>query len=373
MPLQIVRNDITKMQVDAIVNAANRSLLGGGGVDGAIHSAAGPELLEECRRLDGCETGQAKVTKGYRLPAKYVIHTVGPIWHGGYQGEPELLAACYRNSLLAAKELGCESIAFPLISTGAYGYPKQLALPIATREITEFLMENEMQVYLVVFGAGTLAVSLMLFQDVQQYIDQNYVDAHNDRRREYQREALWHSNEKEALEFDQSLSESNFPYIPDGAPMPIGEPAPKASRRKQKPWEDWFRESKPSVAEPDWEDLFRQTDEGFSQMLLRKIDEKGMTDAQCYKKANVDRKLFSKIKNTPGYRPGKPTILAFVIALELDLDEAKEMLEKAGFALTHSSKMDIVVEYFIRNRRYNVLEINEVLFQFDLPLLGSVA
>ena len=373
MPLQIVRNDITKMHVDAIVNAANRSLLGGGGVDGAIHRAAGPELLEECRTLGGCETGQAKVTKGYRLPAKYVIHTVGPIWHGGTNGEPELLAACYRNSLLAAKELGCESIAFPMISTGVYGYPKELAFPIATKEITEFLMENEMQVYLVVFGAGALAVSLKLFHDVKQYIDQNYVDAHNDRRREYQREALWHSNEKEALEFDQSLSESNFPYIPDGAPMPIGEPAPKASRRKQKPWEDWFRKPKPSTAEPDWEDLLRQTDEGFSQMLLRKIDEKGMTDAQCYKKANVDRKLFSKIKNTPGYRPGKPTVFAFVIALELDLDEAKEMLEKAGFALTHSSKMDIVVEYFIRNRRYNVLEINEVLFQFDLPLLGSVA
>ena len=166
----------------------------------------------------------------------------------------------------------------------------------------------------------------------------------------------------------------NLAHLTEATPIPpVGAPSPQAIRRKQKPWEDWFRKPKPSTAEPDWEDLLRQTDEGFSQMLLRKIDEKGMTDAQCYKKANVDRKLFSKIKNTPGYRPGKPTVFAFVIALELDLDEAKEMLEKAGFALTHSSKMDIVVEYFIRNRRYNVLEINEVLFQFDLPLLGSVA
>lgn len=374
MPLQIVRNDITKMHVDAIVNAANHSLLGGGGVDGAIHSAAGPELLEACLKLNGCETGQAKATKGYRLPAKYVIHTVGPIWHGGYQGEPELLAACYRNSLRLARKLRCKSIAFPLISAGAYGYPKELALPIATREITEFLMKNEMQVYLVVFGASALAVSMMLFQDVQQYIDQNYVDAHNDRRREWQREALWHSNEKEALEFDQKLNESNLAHLTEAAPIPpVGAPSPQAIRRKQKPWEDWFRKPKPPIAQPDWEDMLRQTDEGFSQMLLRKIDEKGMTDAQCYKKANVDRKLFSKIKNTPGYHPGKPTVFAFVIALELDMDEAKEMLEKAGFAFSHSSKMDIVVEYFIRNRMYNVLEINEVLFQFDLPLLGSVA
>ena len=369
MPLQIVRNDITKMHVDAIVNAANRSLLGGGGVDGAIHRAAGPELLEECRTLGGCETGQAKATKGYHLPARYVIHTVGPIWHGGTQGEPELLAACYRNSLLIARDLGCESIAFPLISTGVYGYPKELALPIATREITDFLMENEMQVYLVVFGAGALAVSMKLFQDVRQYIDQNYVDAHTDRRRESQREALWHSNETEALEYDRTLNESNHAHLTEAAPMPADASSPKAEQSRI----NWSR--KPSLLDalPDWEDMLRQTDEGFSQMLLRKIDENGMTDAQCYKKANVDRKLFNKIKNTPGYRPGKTTVFAFIIALELDLDEAKEMLEKAGFALSHSSKMDIVVEYFIKNKLYNVLEINEVLFQFDLPLLGSAA
>ena len=365
MPLQIVRNDITKMRVDAIVNAANRSLLGGGGVDGAIHRAAGPELLEECRKLGGCETGQAKATKGYRLPAKYVIHTVGPIWHGGEHGEPELLAASYRNSLNLARKLRCESVAFPLISTGAYGYPKQLALPIATQAITEFLMENEMQVYLVVFGAGALAVSMKLFHDVKQYIDQNYVDAHNDRRREYQREALWHSDEEKALEYDQMLGESVFDELFSPAPLADAAPAPESASMPHPLMQ--------AGAQPDWEDLLRQTDEGFSRMLLRKIDEKGMTDAQCYKKANVDRKLFNKIKNNPGYRPGKPTVFAFAVALELDLGETKEMLEKAGFALTHSSKMDIVLEYFIKNGLYNVLEINEVLFQFDLPLLGSVA
>ena len=346
MPFEIVRNDITKMKTDAIVNAANSSLLGGGGVDGAIHRAAGPELLEECRGLGGCKTGEAKITKGYRLYAKYVIHTVGPVWHGGNNREAELLAACYRNSLKLALAYGCETVAFPMISAGAYGYPKDQAMSVAVNAISRFLLENDMRVFLVVFERTELLCGKKLFRDIQEYIDDVYAERHIQKNTESVRKQLWRENADAALKFDRKLSSRREEIVP------LGVPAPKETA-------------------PDWENLLRKTDEGFSQALLRLIDERQMTDAQCYKKANVDRKLFSKIRSNPAYKPSKPTVFAFAVALELSLPETRELLHKAGFALTHSSKSDIIMEYFISRRRYNIYEINEVLFQFDQPLLGS--
>ncbi len=349
MPFEIVRNDITKMKVDAIVNAANTALLGGGGVDGAIHRAAGPALLAECRTLGGCETGQAKITKGYRLPARYVIHTVGPVWHGGNRGEARLLAACYRNALELALAYGCETVAFPLISAGAYGYPKDQAMSVAMDAIGKFLFEHDMTVYLVVFGRTEFLTGKKLFRDVQEYIDDVYAQTHVRKNVEYSRGRLWQDDPDAALRLDRQLgaaySESTFE---DSAPM-----------------------SAPRAAMPDWDRMLKQTDEGFSEALLRLIDEKGMTDAQCYKRANVDRKLFSKIRSNPAYKPSKPTVFAFCIALRLSLPEAKALMNKAGFSLTHSSKFDIILEYFIKARRYDIYEINEVLFQYDMPLLGS--
>ena len=297
MPLHIVRNDITTMKVDAIVNAAKESLLGGGGVDGAIHRAAGPELLAECRTLGGCKTGQAKITKGYRLPAKFVIHTVGPIWRGGSHRERELLVSAYRSSLELALVHQCETVAFPLISSGVYGYPKDQALKVAVDTIGDFLLAHDMTVYLVIFDRTAYTISGKLFADIAAYIDDRYVDAHTDSRETQRRRMAM-------------------------ASMPIEEsecmPAPCA------------------MAPFGLDEALSKLDESFSH-----------------------------------YKPSKPTVMAFAVALELPLEEAREMLGKAGFAFSHASKFDIIVEYFIAHRNYNIFEINEALFAFDQSLLGG--
>ena len=331
MPFEIIRNDITKMKVDVIVNAANKSLLGGGGVDGCIHRAAGPELLAECKLLNGCEIGSAKITKGYQLPCMYVIHAVGPRWIDGNHHEKELLESCYTTSLHLAKDYGCKSIAFPLISSGIYGYPKDQALRIAVEQIRKFLLDNEMMVYLVIFDRKAYEISDKLYSDIATYIDDRYVDEHSD---------------------SPSLQRVRFREFENAC---LKEESVPLSSANQKSITDWL------------EDI----DESFSEMLLRKIDESGMSDAECYKKANIDRKLFSKIRSDKLYKPSKPTVLAFALALELSLDEMQDMLAKAGFALSHSSKFDLIIEYFVKQGNYNVHEINAVLFAFDQSLIGG--
>lgn len=351
MPIRIVRDDITHIKADAIVNAANSSLLGGGGVDGSIHRAAGPDLLAECRGLGGCETGDAKVTRAYRLPCKYIIHTVGPVWRGGSYGERELLVCCYRRSLELALERGCETVAFPLISSGAYGYPKDQALQVAMETIEEFLLGHDLTVYIVVFDKASYQIGGKLFSDIAAYIDQQYVDEHTDSALERsRRRALWN------------------------APMACPPPMYQEGTQTEGLGPEFGKSQSllAGIAAPtSLSDALKQLDEGFSQALLRLIDQKGMTDAQCYKKANIDRKLFSKIRSNPTYRPSKPTALAFAVALELSLDETVELLKKAGFALSRSSKFDIIVEYFISRGCYDVFTINEALFAFDQSLLGG--
>ncbi len=329
MPLQIVRNDITKMTVDAIVNAANESLLGGGGVDGCIHRVAGMELVAECRTLHGCEAGNAKITGGYKLPCKYVIHAVGPRWRDGKHGERELLVSCYRTSLELAKEHGCESIAFPLISSGIFGYPKDQALKVAVDTIGDFLLENDMTVFIVIFDRNAYQISNKLFADITSFIDDRYVD---------------------------ECVDSDF--------LCINRPCTLESQTF------YGAEILTESESLSLDDALSRIDESFSEMLLRKIDESGMTDSECYKKANVDRKLFSKIRKNKLYKPSKTTAVAFGLALKLPMEELTELVNKAGYSMTHASKFDIIVEYFVERGNYNVFEINEALFAFDQTLIG---
>ena len=329
MPLIIVRNDITKMSVDAIVYAAKESLLGADGVDGCIHRAAGPELLQECRTLGGCRTGEAKLTGAYRLPCRYVIHTVGPVWNGGKCGEREQLASCYRSSLALAKEHDCETVAFPLISSGIFGYPKDQALRVAVDTISEFLAENDMTVYIVIFDRAAYQIGNKLFADIAAYIDDHYVDTHTNLRRERARR--------------KDVAESRLLTAYEDAPM----------------------------AASGLDEVLAHLDAGFSETLLKLIDRSGKKDAEVYKKANVDRKLFSKIRNNPDYKPSKPTAVAFAIALELNLDETRDLIARAGYALGPSSKFDVIIEYFITRRDYDIFRINEALFAFDQSLLGA--
>lgn len=341
MTLKIVRNDITKMTVDAIVNAANPGLKMGGGVCGAIFHAAGEkELQEECNTIGSCNVGEAVITKGYHLPVDFVIHAVGPIWRGGNKGEANLLHNCYINSLNLALQHQCYTIAFPLISAGIYGYPKDQALHIAVTAISEFLLNHDMTVYLVIFDKKDYVLSEKLFSEIEEYIDDNYVEE----RLQLESYRIIEPHESQTFEENIELLQEVMP-----APAPV---AKKAEQR-------------------NLEDVVGKLDESFSQMLLRLIDEKGMTDVQTYKRANIDRKLFSKIRSNNGYNPSKMTAIAFAIALELNLDETLDLLGKAGYTLSHSNKFDVIIEYFIEENNYNIHEINEALFAFDQAMLGG--
>ena len=386
MPLQIIRNDLTRMACDAVVNPTDEALSGSGGVDAQLHRAAGPALDLACARIGYCAPGSAVLTEGFELPARYIIHTVGPRWIDGEHAERETLAGCYRSALSLALEHKLSSIALPIISAGTFGFPKAEALEIAVREIRAFLAENEMDVTLVVFNRECYEISADRYARVQSFIDEAYVDAHadfdvvsNDRREEppvfassMEPDAFFEADMDADACFSASYSagpasfeKESRPSAP--APQSARPPQPreqKTSRPKPRPL---GQASKPIAAfRPD-----RVLDESFSQMLLRKIDERGLKDADCYKRANVDRKLFSKIRTNPDYRPSKVTAIAFAIALRLDLDETRELLMKAGYALSRSQRFDVIIEYFIREQIYDIYEINETLFAFDQQLLGA--
>ncbi|GHV50227.1 hypothetical protein FACS1894216_02030 [Synergistales bacterium] len=338
MPFTIIRNDITKLRVDTIVNAANTDLAMGGGVCGAIFKAAGAAQLQAaCNKLAPIKTGEAVITPGFGLPAKYVIHAAGPIYNDGKHDEEALLRSCYTNSLKRAIENACESIAFPLISSGIYGYPKDEALRVATSAIRDFISEHDIDVSLAVFDKEAFAVSELLLNEVASYINEHYVEEH-------------HLARRKLLDVErEAFGDIGAPTLSWAMPPMVGSVTPIA----------------------ELEDIVGNLDEPFSATLLRLIDASGKKDSEIYNRANIDRRLFSKIRGNAQYAPSKPTVLAFAVALELTLDQTENLLERAGFALSHSRKFDVIVEYFISNGKYDIYEINEVLFSYDQALLGG--
>ena len=344
MPLQIIRQDITKMKVDAIVNTTNKAKIGYSGVDLAVHTIAGPKLDEECASLPLLGLGQAQITGGYNLPCKYVIHTSGPIWYGGNNGEREILRSCYEESLKLAVERGCRSVAFPLISSGVYCYPKDQVLKFAIQIITEFLFDHELKVYLCVFDKESYSFSQKLFDDIQAFIDDDYVDEHD--------EEFYDAYELQMEEDEAPKCKRNVCATPTMAPL--------------------AEASMHSAKEKSLRDYLKQMDRSFQEMLFDLIDESGMTDVECYKRANVDKRIFSKIKSNKNYRPSKSTAIAFAISLRLDMDATQELLATAGYTLSRSNVSDKIIRYFIHNGNYDIFEINEALFEFDQALLGSM-
>lgn len=351
MPFQLIRANIATLDCDAIVNAANPQLQMGGGVCGAIFRAAGAERLQAaCDEIGSCETGHAVITPGFDLKARYVVHTVGPVWTDGSHGEEALLRSCYQSALRLAVKHELQSIAFPLISAGIYGYPRQQALTVASEEISAFLIDErnpDLDVTLVLFDNFSYREAQGLFGEISSYLDERSAD-YQRANRDIPFPALDRRNE------------------PRSAYAPTASPAPKSQRvgesQLEKPANSRLRQ---------WiSDRFHR-EETFSQCLLRLIDESGEKDAAIYKRANVDRRLFSKIRSNIYYQPGKSTVLAFCLALRLSVADSEMLLHKAGYALTHTSRFDLAVEYCLQHQIYDVHQVNIALFELDLPLLGA--
>ena len=349
MPLNIIRNDITKVTADAIVNTANPKPIYASGTDKAIYEAAGAKLLlDERTKIGEIARGDVAVTPAFALSAKYIIHTVGPAWKGGTSGEFEILKSCYYKSLRQAAELKCESIAFPLIATGVYGFPKDKALQIAISEISDFLFQYEMMVYLVVFDEKSFQLSNNITGNVQSFIDSHYV--RTKRSTEYRRRRTLLSGAVETYE-EPELIERSMRY--DAV----------------EPCEDMIA-SAPLAAPLSLDDQFENMGGTFQEKLFELIKYRGLTNIEVYTRANLDRKHFSKIQCNVNYHPSKKTAMALCIALKLDLDESKDLLARAEWAFSPNRKMDLIVMNAILNHEYNINQVNAILFQYGQDCLG---
>lgn len=365
MPFQIIRDDITRVRADAIVNTANPMPVIGDGTDLAIYRAAGEkQLLAERKKIGEIRPGGAAKTPAFGLHARYIIHTVGPEWAGGAHGERETLAACYANSLALAAELSCESVAFPLIATGVYGFPKDEALQIALAEIGKFLLTHEMRVTLVVFDRGAVELSRALTGEIEEYIDDHAAFLIRESEFDGGRAMRRRQNREE-----RRFMESRHPRMPDAAlPCEFTDAEPGLDYEAEAgPFSGIFS----AAGGKSLEQILAEKEETFQQRLFRLIDESGMDDVTVYKKANIDRKVFSRIRCKPDYRPKKRTAVAFAIALRLDMPAMTDLLSRAEIAFSPSSTFDLIVSYFVSRKNYDIFEINAALFKYGQPILGE--
>ncbi len=361
MPFQIIWNDITKVKADAIVNTANPRPAIGGGTDYAIHTAAGPELLEAREKIGDILIGCSAATPAFRLPAKYVLHTVSPAWIDGEHDEEKLLRKAYDAALNLAAELDCKSIAFPLMAAGTYAFPHGIALSVAIGAFTDFLLQHEMQIELVLFNTEAFRLAGSLFTDLKSYIDSNYVDERHEE--EYRIDGVSRPDRRSRYLEQKGRTRLKWERAHHDAEQALSASEPQTPYIGQKP-----AAYRPSMS---LQDRLDQTEKTFSQYLLDLLMEKDMRNSEVYRRAEVSRQLFSRILNTPHYQPTKSTAIQLAIGLQLDLPQTQKLLETAGYVLTRSSKADLVVQYYIERGEYSIPLINTALYDSKLPLLST--
>ncbi len=372
MSFEIIRNDITRVRADAIVNAANPHPVVGAGTDTAIHKAAGPELLEARRAIGDIVPGDSAETPAFGLKAKYVIHTVTTGWIDGRHGEGEILRKAYDSALSLAGRLGCRSIAFPLLSAGSYGFPRELAMSVAIQAFTDFLMSHDMKIILAVFNKEAYSLAGSLFDDVKSFVDDNYVEE-----RSYEERGREHFRPKHS----------------EGWNRPVPGTALSGSRRDEEEGADYWQEAEfeedlgeeivfnaiadigfaeeetEEISELTLEEILKRREASFVEYLRDLLTETGISDPVVYSRAGMSRQLFNKIINNYDYQPSKRTVYQLIIGMQLDLPKARKLMDKAGYAMTRSSRMDLMMEYFISHGRYNSIEIDVSLVDAGLPPL----
>lgn len=369
MAFQIVRDDISRVRADVIVNSANPQPLCGGGAEAAIYAAAGFEnLLAARKEIGALSVGEVGVTSAFALPAKYVVHTVGPLWNGGVSGELVALKLCYEEALAKAIGLGAKSIAFPLISSGVYGFPKDLALQCAINAFREFLKRHELQILLVVFDEASFEISNELCEDVQNFVDIQRAEYFAVRATEKKREA----ERKKTLEKSRKLEEAAAFLDADNWNCELSRDVAFCAPERGAFMHRVPVCEAPTIQSPrSLESILKTKEDSFQERLFRLIAQKKLDDVDVYKKANLDRKHFSKIRSNVDYKPKKKTVLALAIALDLNLEETRDLLSRAEFALSPSSRFDLIVTYFITNKKYDIWQINNVLFKYGEQMLGA--